>query len=93
MVVGLVFVVDVFYEVDGEVFIGYFVEVENFKGFVLIVYDWDGMIDYECKCVDMLVEMGYNVFVLDMFGNEMLIEIFDYWWVVIGVFYKDCGWM
>ena len=69
---------DVSYEVNGEAFTGYWAEAENPKGLVLIVHDWDGMTDYERKRADMLAEMGYNAFALDMFGNDTPTETVDH---------------
>jgi dienelactone hydrolase len=57
------------YEVDGQSFHGYFAGAEQPKGLVLIVHDWDGVDEYEHRRADMLAELGYDAFVLDMFGD------------------------
>ncbi|MFY0692149.1 MAG: dienelactone hydrolase family protein [Paracoccaceae bacterium] len=80
---------DVSYTVDGEAFTGYWAAAENPKGLVLIVHDWDGMTDYERKRADMLAEMGYNAFALDMFGNETPTETVDHRRAATGALYKD----
>jgi dienelactone hydrolase len=80
---------DVAYEVDGEQFTGYFAEASNPKGLVLIVHDWDGMTDYERKRADMLAEMGYNAFALDMFGNDTPTETVDHRRAATGALYQD----
>jgi len=35
---------------------------------VLLIHDWDGLTDYEIKRADMLADLGYAVFALDLFG-------------------------
>ena len=35
---------------------------------VLLINDWDGLTDYEVKRANMLADMGYAVFVADLFG-------------------------
>lgn len=59
---------DVSYSVDGAEFSGYFAAAEEPKGLVLIVHDWDGMTDYEKRRADMLAELGYDAFALDVYG-------------------------
>jgi len=80
---------DVAYEVDGEQFTGYYAEANDAKGLVLIVHDWDGMTDYERKRADMLAEMGYNAFALDMFGNDTPTETVDHRRAATGALYQD----
>jgi dienelactone hydrolase len=63
---------DVTYEVNGESFAGYYAAAENPKGLVVIVHDWDGMTDYERKRADMLAELGYAAFAVDVFGAGKL---------------------
>jgi dienelactone hydrolase len=59
---------DVEYEVGGEAFEGYFAKAENARGLVVIVHDWDGLDDYERRRADMLAELGYDAFALDVYG-------------------------
>ncbi|MDA7429292.1 dienelactone hydrolase family protein [Primorskyibacter aestuariivivens] len=80
---------DVNYTVDGEAFTGYFAAAENPKGLVLIVHDWDGMTDYERQRADMLAEMGYNAFALDMFGDDTPTETMDHRRAATGALYQD----
>lgn len=80
---------DVAYTVDGEAFTGYYAAAENAKGTVLIVHDWDGMTDYERQRADMLAEMGYNAFALDMFGDETPTETMDHRIAATGALYQD----
>ena len=80
---------DVAYEVEGEAFTGYFAAAENPAGTVLIIHDWDGMTDYERQRADMLAEMGYNAFALDMFGNDTPTETMDHRIAATGALYGD----
>jgi dienelactone hydrolase len=58
------------YDVDGESFEGYRAGADgDSKGLVLIVHDWDGLTDYEKKRADMLAEMGYDAFAVDLYGK------------------------
>lgn len=80
---------DVAYTVDGEAFTGYWAEADEPRGLVILVHDWDGMTDYERQRADMLAEMGYNAFALDMFGNETPTETMDHRIAATGALYGD----
>jgi dienelactone hydrolase len=56
------------YEVGDETFEGYFASAEDPVGLVVIVHDWDGLDAYERQRADMLAEMGYDAFAVDLFG-------------------------
>jgi dienelactone hydrolase len=56
------------YEVNGEPFEGYFTSPSPDAPLVLLIHDWDGLTDYEVKRSEMLAELGYSVFALDLFG-------------------------
>ncbi len=58
----------VVYEVKGAAYEGYYASAAAEAPFVLLVHDWDGLTDYEIKRADMLAEMGYTVFAVDLFG-------------------------
>ena len=83
------FAEDVAYTVDGEAFTGYYAAAENAAGTVLIIHDWDGMTDYERQRADMLAEMGYNAFALDMFGDDTPTETMDHRMAATGALYQD----
>ncbi len=83
------FAEDVSYTMNGEAFTGYWAEADSPKGLVLIVHDWDGMTDYERQRADMLAEMGYNAFALDMFGDETPTETMDHRRAATGALYQD----
>jgi dienelactone hydrolase len=60
----------VIYAIDGEDFEGYrSAALVDSKGLVLIIHDWDGLTEYEMKRADMLAEMGYDAFAIDLFGK------------------------
>jgi dienelactone hydrolase len=56
------------YEVNGKPYEGYFVSPSPNAALILLVHDWDGLTDYEVKRADMLADLGYAVFALDLFG-------------------------
>lgn len=56
------------YEVDGQRYEGYFVSPTPDAPLVVLVHDWDGLTDYEVKRANMLADMGYAVFAVDLFG-------------------------
>jgi dienelactone hydrolase len=55
--------------VNGEPYEGYFVSPGKDAPLILLVHDWDGLTEYERKRADMLLQMGYAVFALDLFGK------------------------
>lgn len=57
------------YEVDGEAFEGYYSSPSDGAPLVFLVHDWDGLTDYEVKRAQMLSDLGYAVFAVDMFGE------------------------
>jgi len=58
------------YEVDGAAYEGYHADAGgDAKGLVLIIHDWDGLTDYERQRADMLAEMGYDAFAVDLYGK------------------------
>lgn len=59
---------DVTYDVGGESFEGYFAAAEEPRGLVLIVHDWDGLDDYERRRADMVAELGFDAFAVDVYG-------------------------
>ena len=58
------------YTVNGEAFEGYRAEAAGMsKGLVIVIHDWDGLTEYEVKRADMLAEMGYDAFAVDLYGK------------------------
>ncbi|MCE8004508.1 dienelactone hydrolase family protein [Billgrantia ethanolica] len=61
---------DIVYEVGDETFEGYYAAASGeASGTVLIVHDWNGLDDYERQRADMLAELGYDAFAVDLFGQ------------------------
>ena len=58
----------VVYDVNGVSYEGYFSAASGSAPLILLVHDWNGLTDYEVKRADMLAEMGYTVFAVDLFG-------------------------
>ena len=57
------------YTAGGADYRGYYAAAEGEPaGLVLIVHDWDGLTDYERERADMLAELGYDAFALDLYG-------------------------
>ena len=58
------------YTVDGAAYEGYSAKAQGAsKGLVLVIHDWDGLTDYEVKRADMLAELGYDAFAVDLYGK------------------------
>ncbi|MEN8689624.1 MAG: dienelactone hydrolase family protein [Desulfobacterales bacterium] len=53
---------------NGASYEGYYTGASGNAPLILLVHDWDGLTDYEVKRADMLAEMGYTVFAVDLFG-------------------------
>ena len=56
------------YQVNGQSYEGYYISPSDQAPFVLLIHDWDGLTDYEVKRADMLADLGYAVFAMDLFG-------------------------
>lgn len=56
------------YQVNGAAYEGYFISAGAKAPLVLLVHDWDGLDDYEIKRSQMLADLGYTVFAVDLFG-------------------------
>lgn len=56
------------YQVDGQSYEGYYISPSARAPFLLLIHDWDGLTDYEIKRANMLADLGYAVFALDLFG-------------------------
>lgn len=58
------------YSVGNEAFEGYKASAAGeSKGMVVLIHDWDGLTEYEMKRADMLAEMGYDTFAVDLYGK------------------------
>ena len=77
------------YEVDGKEYEGYYQEAGEGKPLLIMVHDWDGLTDYEIKRAEMLAEIGYNVFGVDLFGKGVRPTETEHKKLLTGDLYKD----
>lgn len=56
------------YELNGQPYEGYFISPSPGVPFIFLIHDWDGLTDYEVKRANMLADLGYAVFAVDLFG-------------------------
>ncbi len=59
------------YSVGGMTYSGYYTSPAPGSPLILLVHDWDGLTDYELKRSEMLADLGYAVFAIDMFGKDI----------------------
>lgn len=57
------------YKIDNKTFEGYYITPSSKAPLVVLIHDWDGVTDYEIKRAQMLAELGYAVFAIDLFGK------------------------
>lgn len=58
------------YEIDGQPYEGYLAEAtREARGLVIVIHDWDGLTDYEVTRAEMLADMGYDAFAVDLYGQ------------------------
>ena len=61
---------DLAYDVGDEAFQGYLSPAEgDARGTVIVIHDWDGLDDYERRRADMLADLGYDAFAIDLYGQ------------------------
>jgi len=60
---------DINYKINGEPYEGYYLSSSSEAPLIIIIPDWDGLTDYEVQRANMLADMGYSVFVADLFGK------------------------
>ncbi len=65
----LTFAQNITYKVDGKDYEGYYKSPSKDAPLVYMVHDWDGITDYEIKRVQMLNDLGYAVFAVDLYGK------------------------
>lgn len=77
------------YSVDGKTYEGYMSAPNPKAPLVFIVHDWDGLNAYEVKRAQMLNEMGYAVFAIDLFGKGVKPESIDEKKALTASLYQD----
>ncbi|KPQ08510.1 MAG: putative hydrolase [Rhodobacteraceae bacterium HLUCCA12] len=63
--------------------------VEEPRGVVLIVHDWDGVTAYEETRAEMLAAQGYTAFAVDLFGTETALDGGEDYRAATGALYGD----
>ena len=61
------------YRINGAAYQGYVAHNSNLdesRGTVLIIHDWDGLTDYEKRRAEMLASLGYTAFAIDVYGRD-----------------------
>lgn len=59
------------YKMGGISYEGYYISPSSNAPLIMMVHDWDGLTDYEVKRANMLAELGYAVFAVDLFGKDV----------------------
>lgn len=77
------------YEAGGKTCEGYYTSPATNAPLVLIAHDWDGLTDYEVKRADMLHELGYAAFAVDLFGKGVRPKKLKEKRRLTGALYKD----
>ncbi|MBV5279152.1 MAG: dienelactone hydrolase family protein [Campylobacteraceae bacterium] len=77
------------YSVDGKEYEGYYISPSKNSPLVLIVHDWDGMNEYEMKRAQMLNDLGYAAFAVDLFGKGVKPQTVDEKKAITASLYKD----
>lgn len=65
------FAQNITYKVDGKDYEGYYKSPSKDAPLVYMVHDWDGITDYEIKRVEMLNDLGYAAFAVDLYGKNI----------------------
>lgn len=68
-VASFAFSQDITYKVDGKEFEAYYKSPAKDAPLVYVVHDWDGLTSYEKKRVEMLNDLGYAAFAVDLYGK------------------------
>ncbi len=76
-------------ETEFEGYVAYNSDLEESKGTVLIVHDWDGMTDYEERRAEMLAALGYTAFAIDVYGADENPQSVDENRALSGALYSD----
>ncbi|WP_273523579.1 dienelactone hydrolase family protein [Rhodosalinus sediminis] len=80
------------YTLGDTVFEGYYARnaaLDEVRGTVVIVHDWDGMTAYEERRAEMLAARGYAAFALDVYGKEADPQGVDDYRALSGAMYGD----
>jgi len=76
-------------DTEFEGYVAYNSDLEETKGTILIVHDWDGLTDYEMRRAEMLAALGYTAFAIDVYGADVEPEGFEDYRRLSGEMYSD----
>lgn len=57
------------YQINDHLYEGYFITPSEKSPLIFLIHDWDGLTGYEKKRAQMLSDLGYAVFAIDLFGK------------------------
>jgi dienelactone hydrolase len=80
------------YTIGDQTFEGYVATntaLEETKGTVLIVHDWDGLTQYEMRRAEMLAALGYTAFAIDVYSTQVNPQGFEEYRAASGAMYAD----
>jgi dienelactone hydrolase len=80
------------YDVGGTAYEGYFAMNDaagDEQPLVVIVHDWDGLTDYEMRRAEMLAELGFAAFAVDVYGKGVRPTTTEAKQAETGKLYKD----
>ncbi|NCN42526.1 dienelactone hydrolase family protein [bacterium] len=77
------------YKSGKESYEGYVVNKGKKAPTIFLIHDWDGLTEYEVKRSEMLGELGYSVFAIDLFGKGVRPEKIEDRRQHTGELYKD----
>jgi len=60
---------DITYKLDGKNYEGHLLKRSNNAPAVFLIHDWDSLTGYELRRSQMLLDMGYSVFAIYLFGK------------------------
>lgn len=83
---------NVVYEVDGASYEGYVAVNEGYeeaRPLVVVIHDWDGLGDYERRRAQMLAELGFAAFAVDLYGQGVRPETTEEKQARSGALYQD----
>ncbi|ROT95834.1 dienelactone hydrolase family protein [Histidinibacterium lentulum] len=76
-------------DTEFEGYVAYNSDLEETKGTILIVHDWDGLTDYEMRRAEMLAALGYTAFAIDVYGADVEPEGVEDYRRLSGEMYSD----
>lgn len=76
-------------DTEFEGYVAYNSDLEETRGTILIVHDWDGLTEYEMRRAEMLAALGYTAFAIDVYGADAEPEGMEDYQQLSGEMYSD----